>query len=551
MNNRLWFYFSLSVLTPLQTPLLAEIETPATQECAAEHAPGSSLQLFRAPKVAHDYQGFLVGSYNHFRGNHEASLKHFKDCLAYSPSPYAHSGYLHLLQALNKPKELIAHYEDHANLHDIFNHDIATQLAIAQAYISLGTIDKAEKMFIQLGELNPDNEQIAYFATMALLKTNQLEKAGSFIKTCLSKPSLKQKHFLFHFLQSKIYFQHSNLDAALASVQQSLKLSPKFPQALLFRAIVMEQRNDIGNAIKGYEGFVHATKSDQSIEKHIIQLLFNKGEYSQAIKKLENLKGATPDYFYDLALMHFHNKNYSRSLILIDQSLTMQPSLINAILLKIKLLSALNKKDDLSAFAQKLLIDHPNNIQILQTYLLLKNMGIPTKKLIEIGCAALKVHKTPRLIATVADLCVDAKEVALADKMYGVIIKHSKNAQVRARARYQTCYALFTAEQYDALEKRCQDVLSDALVDPGMYNLLAFHYATQNKNLTQALSYAEKALAERPHYPPYLDTKAYVLVKLGNTTQGLEILRAAHAKAPQDRIIAARLLALESGLWKS
>ncbi|MBM3893171.1 hypothetical protein FJ365_02080 [Candidatus Dependentiae bacterium] len=509
------------------------------------------IKLVRSPKNAHNYQGFLVGAYNHFRGDHKAALHHFQHCLSYSPSAYAHSGYFHLLQTLGKPQEIIAHYENNHELHNKLYHDVAAQITIAQAYMATGNTDKAESMFVRLGDLHPENEQIAYFATMALLKNNQLEKADKFIATCLKTPTLKPKHFLFHFLQSKIHFQKQNLEGALDSIEKSLALSPKFPQALLFKAMVMEQRNDIGNAIKGYEGFVHATKSDVSVEKHIIQLLFNKGEYNKAIKRLEKLNGKTPDYFYDLGLMHFHNKNYNKALSLVEQTLSSEPTLMNAILLKIKVLAALEKTSDLAPFAQKLLIQQPNNVQILQTYLLLKNMGVSTRTLIEVGCAALKVQKTARLIATVADLCVEAKEVGLAEKMYGSIIKHSKNAQVRARARYQTCYALFAANQEEALEKRLLEVLADQVIDPAVYNLAAYYFATHDKQLEQALSYVDKALAQRPDYPPYLDTKAYVLVKMGKKDDGLALLRDAQKKSPQDRIIAARILSLEGGLWKS
>jgi tetratricopeptide (TPR) repeat protein len=84
-----------------------------------------------------------------------------------------------------------------------------------------------------------------------------------------------------------------------------------------------------------------------------------------------------------------------------------------------------------------------------------------------------------------------------------------------------------------------------------VYNLAAYHYASHDKNLEQALTYAEKAMTLRPDYAPYLDTKAYVLVKLGKKDDGLALLREAQKKSPNDRIIAARIIALESGLWKS
>jgi tetratricopeptide (TPR) repeat protein len=226
----------------------------------------------------------------------------------------------------------------------------------------------------------------------------------------------------------------------------------------------------------------------------------------------------------------------------------MDSTMPNAILLKIKILSAQRALTKVLTFAQQLIEKHPNNIQILHVYQLLKNMGVPINQLIQAGIAVLTKKSSTLLLATVADLCVEAKDLANADKLYGTIIKQSKNPLIKARARYQICYLLFHCGQDDQLEKKLISTLNDDVVDPGIYNLLAYHYGTHNKKLDVALSYIEKALISKPDYAPFLDTKAYVLLKLGKKEDAHKILELAHRQAPNDKIVQQRFIALQSML---
>jgi tetratricopeptide (TPR) repeat protein len=73
--------------------------------------------------------------------------------------------------------------------------------------------------------------------------------------------------------------------------------------------------------------------------------------------------------------------------------------------------------------------------------------------------------------------------------------------------------------------------------DPRALNNLAYVYALRGEKLDKALSYADQAIKLGDESPQALDTKGWVLYKMGNLAQGLDFLRQAQAKAPADPVI--------------
>lgn len=73
--------------------------------------------------------------------------------------------------------------------------------------------------------------------------------------------------------------------------------------------------------------------------------------------------------------------------------------------------------------------------------------------------------------------------------------------------------------------------------DPRALNNLAYVYALQGEKLDKALTYADQAIKLGGESSNNLDTKGWVLYKMGDHTQGLDYLRRALAKAPTDRVI--------------
>lgn len=65
-------------------------------------------------------------------------------------------------------------------------------------------------------------------------------------------------------------------------------------------------------------------------------------------------------------------------------------------------------------------------------------------------------------------------------------------------------------------------------------NSLAYTYAKQGTSLSEALTLIERAQALKRDDPNILETRGYILFRLGKTEQGLELIRKAAVKLPDD-----------------
>ncbi len=80
------------------------------------------------------------------------------------------------------------------------------------------------------------------------------------------------------------------------------------------------------------------------------------------------------------------------------------------------------------------------------------------------------------------------------------------------------------------------------------YNDLAWIYATQDKELQEALRLVDTALSLDPDNPSYLDTKAEVLYKLGDYNQAIEIESKLAEQHPDDALFQQQLDKFKAGL---
>ena len=86
--------------------------------------------------------------------------------------------------------------------------------------------------------------------------------------------------------------------------------------------------------------------------------------------------------------------------------------------------------------------------------------------------------------------------------------------------------AQFERESGDSIS--CLSALESGLkIDPGdlwLINELALEYANQNVRLEEALNLINTALRFQPHNPIFLDTKGWVLFKMGNILEAKDII---------------------------
>ncbi len=509
------------------------------------------INIIEPADASHDvaamYAQYLRANYLHTKGRASEALKSYQQVFAHTKSPYVYDGFFRLLFDAGQFQTIISLYKKKAKiLKKTFENNLEFQLLVAQSYLSIGKESIAEKLFSAMAATYPDNEQVAYYTALSFIQNNQLKKAHSFIDVCLKRPVLHQKYFLFYFLKSKIYLQEQNAPQALAMIEKSIALFPKFDRGWLFKAILLEQQGKINDAIAGYKKFLAIVGSEEQIEKQLIQLLFSQKRYGEAAHYLKKMRSHRPEYFFDLAIIEFKAGNYGSALEHIDACLAKSATFAQAQLLKVEILLAQKKPITALSFLKDLLKQNPQDNLIIHAILLLHNAGISRSKLIA-TIEDINRITTPSLgiLSALADLCVENGNYRQGVTYYHSIFNLIQDEKLKADILYHMAYVFYTAKSYKSFENFISKALKFKVVSPNLCNLIAFYYVQENKNFDQALTLIENALATNPNSPYYLDTKGLILTKMGNRDQAVVIFKKALLFSPNDKIILEHLALAE------
>lgn len=492
------------------------------------------------------YHQYLVATYEQSTGDVKNALKSYKQILKSKPSPHAYNGFLTLLFDVGQAKMIIETYEAHEQqLRKTFADNVDIQLILAQSYLAIKQDGKAEKIFMHLATNYPDNEQVAYFTVTSYIKNRQLDRADNFIKKCLKNPALKQKHFLFYFLQSKILVEQNNFAGALKVIEKSLELFPKFDRAWLFKAVLLEQMGKINDAISGYKHFLNLVGSDINVEKQLVQLLFAQQRFSEASEYLKKAHANSPDYYFDLALIEFKAHKLKSALELTEKALKLAPTFSKARLLKVEILLETKQITTLLAYMQNWVSSTLDDPSVLHTLLLLRKAHVPTATILKTLHQIEKQQPHVNILSAIADLYVETNNNKQALAYYEKIAAAAKDPELKSKALFQIGYIHFVTNQPDKLEKALKQATETSKAYPSACNLLAYHYARSNKNLPQALALVERALQSAPECYYFLDTKAVILLKQGRRNDAIALFKQALELSPGDMVIKNHLRAAQ------
>ncbi len=515
--------------------------------CNAQVPSSQDISLVEDRTTKDHYYLYLSATYLHAKGDVLSALEKYKELLKKRPSAQAYNGFFQLLFDLGQYKAIAKTYEAHEKKFEkIFKDNVLIRLIVAQSYLNLDMDKKAEAIFLSLYQTNPDNEQVAYFTAAAYAKNNQIEEAIKIIDKSLKNQSLKQKHFLFHFLKSKLYAQQQDYKKALASIEQSLKCFPRFDRGWLFKAMLYEQMGNINNAIKGYQYFLGIVGRDVMVEKQIIQLLFSQERFTEAADYLRRIRANSPEYFFDLALIEFKAGKDTQALASITKAIQMAPTFNKARLLKAEILLQTKKIKELLSFMRDWIITSNGDLEVLHSFLLLRKAGIQVSVLIKTLQDIDRSKPHHHIKAAIADLFVETNDLQQAIEYYNKLAATTPNNEIKSKALYFVGYLYFMQKQWDKLEDTLQKALTIEPIYPSTYNLLAYHYAHNNKNLNTALELIEKALARDATCSYYLDTKGYILSKMSKYDQAITAYQQALAQTPQDATIKQHLKEVET-----
>ena len=496
------------------------------------------------------YNLYTQANYFHSKGDANKTMQVYRQIFCNKPPIYVFEGYFRFLFDLGHVANIVEIYNKNEDKFEkFFDKNLDFNLLVAQSFLAANQDDKAEKIFVQLAKNFPDNDQVAYYFAVSLIKNNQIDKALTYLDELIKKPIFKSKSFLFLFLRSKIYMQSGKNDLAMRDIEKSIELFSHFDKALLLKAMLLEQLGMLNEAIKGYQHFLNLVGRDEMIEKQVIQLLFSQGRMPEALDYLKKLKGSSPEYFFDLAMIELHSGNYKKALEYINSCLQKLPNFIRAKLLKVEILLAMKDHNKILIFMRDWLMHEPYDNSVIHTVLLLGSVGVSKKHLVSLLEDVVKADKaTVGVWTALADLLVDCKEYKCGIVYYKKIFDSLHDDNLKSKVLYQVAYLYYITNQIGNAENILKEALKYPVVYPESYNLLAYSYAKKGENLELAYEYADKALKVDPNRASYLDTKGLILSKMGKEKQALELFEKALTISPADAHIIEHIQQLKDTL---
>jgi tetratricopeptide (TPR) repeat protein len=485
------------------------------------------------------YNLYTQANYFHSKGNAQKTIQLYKQLFEKKPPIFVYDGYFRFLFDIGQIAKIVEIYQkNEAKFKKFFEKNLDFNLLVAQAFLMANKDENAESIFVQLAKDFPDNEQVAYYFAVSLIKNNQFEKSLAYVNECLSKQVFKSRYFLFYFLRSKVYMHMGKNSMAMSDIEKSLELFPNFDKALLLKAMLLEQLGLANEAIKGYQHFLALVGRDEMIEKQVIQLMFSQNRMPEALQYLKKLKGNSAEYFFDLAMIQFNSGDYKKALQDINTCIQKSPHLVRARLLKVEILLAMKDHNQVLSFMRDWLMSYSYDNSVIYTLTLLSKAGVSAKHVTGLLEDIVKANKaTAGVWAALADIYVEQKNYKTAITLYKKIFDSVADSDLKSKVLYQVAYLYFLTNQNKNMENILLQSIKHPVVYPASYNLLAYSYAKNGKNLDAALDYANKALLDDANSPFYLDTKGLVLAKMGKKEQALELFEKALTLSPGDTVI--------------
>ncbi|MFH1461927.1 MAG: tetratricopeptide repeat protein [bacterium] len=485
-------------------------------------------------KEADNYFSYLKGSVDYLAGNFAKALLEFEKLESKEKSTYFYDRFIRFLFLANQFDRIVNLDQ---KIKDSFKDDLEIQKIFAQSYFYLGKNVQADVFLEKLIKEYPQDMQLSYFRAVSFIERKELDKALSFINECLKNPELESKYFLFHFLASKVYLQKEDTQKSLGEINKSIKLYPEFEKGWLLKALLEEQQGKIEQAITGYKKFLDIVGQDESVEKQLVRLLFTEKRFDEAAQILEKIKIKTPAQTFDLALIEWRGGKQSQALQKIEELLKQFPDFKQAKFLKIEILISTGKKKTALQLMQSWLLENPDDKETLKILLLLRRGGIHLNTIINILHKVEDQKQSENLYLALIDMYFekfDYKKVLIYCKK---LFNLTKDDALKSKILFQTGYIHFASGNKEKIEKILLASLQYKPAYPSSYNLLAYYYAQNNKNLNDALNHANLALKANPGCYYYLDTKGYVLFKMGKINDSIKLFEQALQFNPKDEEI--------------
>jgi predicted Zn-dependent protease len=485
-----------------------------------------SLYARTTSNQARFFHDHMWSEYLRLSGEPQQAVNYAASNLERNAPVYAYKSYATALYAAQMYDQLVPLIQ---KLDTVFPDNPHLGLMTAQALEQTGNANAAHSRYIKLNERFKGNNEIAYHAVEAFMHQKEPENALRVIDAELNAAARRPNSFVFYFFKARILHQMGNLTGALENIRKCVELQPMFDKGWFLLAYLQEQQGKLNDAIKGYTNYLEITGGNKEIENHLIQLLFKQKMAGQKNNVIPNKD------CYGQALQQFEHKEYAQALANIEQCMAAAPDEVENQLLKVRILAAMNKQEQVVQSLKEWLIKNPGNEQWYQFLTLVPKAGVSYKTVAAALAEVTRKHpKELKPLLYLADCYLRNKDHAQALPCLIKAVELTDNNSLKTKILFQIGVIHYTkkesAKAVQVLEKG-RALHTDF---PPLLNLLSYHYATDGKDLIRAQQLMNLVLHYDGKNPHFLDTQALIYFQQKNYPRALKMWHTIAAQLPDD-----------------
>lgn len=398
-----------------------------------------------------------------------------------------------------------------------------------------GTIDisrdnktQARAHFTKALQINPSYFPAASNLALLDMRDKDVKGARSRFETLLKKAPTESRAWL---ALAALDAQEKNEAAYLKHLEQAKKANSKSLQAHIMLSRYWLEKNEAGKALSAAREGLDATGRSEFNEFIGLAQLMQKDQANAQVTFSRWAKDSpnNPMAHFRLAQSQILAKDNKGALASLDKALALRADFVDALSSKALLLGQMGRSEEAIKIARNLQSKAP---KAATGYLVEAETLFNDKKYVEAG----------KLFAKAAQIAGQGQALGRAFQAYALagqaaegeslLQQWLKTHPTDAAIRHQLALVQLNSKRLKESAEQYQLLVKGNPKDFVAFNNLA--WLLSELKAPNALSVAQQAYKLNPESPGVQDTLGWILVNQGQARQGLELLKKAFAKAPNE-----------------
>lgn len=482
---------------------------------------------------------FTMGEAYALEGQSRKSIEAYKSVLLYDPeSPTVYLRIAVESLKLGMASEAINYCEAALKIDDT---RVDAHMLLGGLYTSIKAYDGAIKEYENVLRMDPSNSEAPLYLGAVFAEKKQYKKALSYFAKLVTDEDNRMR-YLVEYYMGRVYQEMKLMKEAEAAFNRSIDLKSDFYDALVALGSLYEVQGKTEKEIDLYVKFQRENGPHSVLAETLAQIFLGRKDYARALEQLQLLEELDDDLLsvkIKIALIYVEQKDYPRAVSKLEQTLEMAPESDKVRFYLAALFEEMKQPENAIKYFQEVPVDSNfYSESVIHAAYLLKQQGdlVSAKNTLEKGLES--KPESPQMYSLYSSIMDSLGEYEpAARQLEKGIGRFPGNTQLLFY------YGMLSDKmgQREIMLKTMKKLIDVDPKNTQAINYLAYTYAEEATNLSEAEALARRALQLSPEDPFVMDTLGWVLYKQGRIKEAITWLESAHQQQPKESVIADHL----------